>query len=149
MSKSSSFVEAVWEALHPEQRCEERRRWVPPRDEPRWKRIEARRREERRVARIEARRLLKAKGLTHIDWQIHDYHAKWCHEATQWARVETRRFKREQSQRFALDRGCSGKKSGARNGRRRTRTSLPGFRGSTGGGPAPCGHRCRSWSGPL
>ena len=64
------MIKEVWEALHPGQRYEGRR-WVTPREEPRWKRLEARRREEKRFVKTEARRLLK-KSWTHLtpeDWE--------------------------------------------------------------------------------
>jgi hypothetical protein len=106
MSKRKSFVQNVWKALHPAQRYEERR-WLPRRVEPRWKRLEAQRREERRLARTGARRLSKRKYWTHMtpdDWEALAAEPARRRAEGQRLRIETLRLKQEAGQRFGRDR---------------------------------------------
>lgn len=104
MSKKKSFVQNVWEALHPGQDCEECQKL--PRREPRWKRLEAQRREERRLARIETRHWFKKKSWTHLtneDWEAIAREPARRRAESHRARIETFRLKQEACQRFARD----------------------------------------------
>ena len=92
---------------------------MPRREEPRWKRLEARRREVWRWTMIETRRQSKKKSWTYFtreDWEAFDRFAEQRREEWRWSMIEARRLKREVAQRFARDERCCGKNGGAPNG---------------------------------